>query len=422
MTDRAAAAGRAALEGRRRGLGAALPFAGPAVIASIAYMDPGNFATNIEAGAKYDYDLLWVVLLANVIAMLFQALSAKLGLVTGRNLAELSREHFPRPAVWAMWVVAEIAAMATDLAEFLGGALGLALLFDLPLIDCMIATGVITYAVLLLQGGGFRPLELLITASVVVIGAAYLIELLIAPPAWGRAAYHTVVPHLAGGAALTLSVGIIGATVMPHAIYLHSSLTQNRIGPKNEAERRRLIRLSNREVLWALGFAGLVNMAMVCMAASVFHPGHADVATIETAYATLTPLLGKGAAGVFLVALIASGLSSSAVGTLAGQVIMQGFVGFGIPVWLRRLVTMAPAFVVVWLGVDATTALVLSQVVLSLALPLPMVTLLMLTRRRDVMGDYANRRLTSRIAAAAAALVLALNLLLVCQVIGLPLW
>jgi len=422
MTDRTAAAGRAVLEGRRRGLGTVLPFAGPAVIASIAYMDPGNFATNIEAGAKYNYDLLWVVLLANVIAMLFQALSAKLGLVTGRNLAELSREHFPRPAVWAMWVIAEIAAMATDLAEFLGGALGLALLFDVPLIDGMIVTGVVTYGLLLLQRGGFRPLELLITAFVVVIGASYLVELLIAPPAWGSAAYHTVVPHLAGGAALTLAVGIIGATVMPHAIYLHSSLTQNRIVPHNEDERRRLIRLSNREVLWALGFAGLVNMAMVCMAASVFHPGHADVATIGTAYATLTPLLGKGAAGVFLIALIASGLSSSAVGTLAGQVIMQGFVGFGIPVWLRRLITMAPAFVVVGMGIDTTTALVLSQVVLSLILPLPMVTLLMLTGRRDVMGAYANSRLIARIAGAAAALVLVLNLLLVAQVIGLPSW
>jgi manganese transport protein len=418
LTERTAAAGREALEGRRRGLRAALPFAGPAVIASIAYMDPGNFATNIEAGAKYNYELLWVVLLANVIAMLFQALSAKLGMVTGRNLAELCRERFPRPAVWAMWVVAEIAAMATDLAEFLGGALGLALLFNLPLLSCMVATGIVTYAILLLQRGGFRPLELLIAAFVVVIGAAYLVELLIAPPDWGSAAYHAVVPHLAGGEALILAVGIIGATVMPHAIYLHSSLTQHRIVPKTEAERRHLIRMSNREVLWALGFAGLVNMAMVCMAASVFHPGHADVATIETAYHTLGPLLGRAAAGVFLVALIASGLSSSAVGTLAGQVVMQGFVGFGIPVWLRRVVTMAPAFVVVALGVDATTALVLSQVVLSIALPVPMITLLMLTGRREVMGAYTNSRLTSRLAVAAAALVLALNLWLVWQTVG----
>jgi manganese transport protein len=421
MTDRAVAAGREALAGRRRGLRAFLPFAGPAVIASVAYMDPGNFATNIEAGAKYNYDLLWVVLLANVIAMLFQALSAKLGMVTGRNLAELCRERFARPAVWAMWIVAEIAAMATDLAEFLGGALGLSLLLKLPLLASMVVTGLVTYGILLLQRTGFRPLELLIGAFVTVIGVAYLIELIVAPPDWGSAAYHTMVPHLAGGAALMLSVGIVGATVMPHAIYLHSSLTQDRVVPANEAERRRLILFSNREVLVALGFAGLVNLAMVCMAASVFHRGNPDVATIETAYRTLIPLLGWGAAGVFLVALIASGLSSSAVGTLAGQVVMQGFVGFGIPVWLRRLVTMAPAFVVVGLGVDATEALILSQVVLSLALPLPMVTLLLLTGRQDVMGAYVNSRLTSGLAAVAAALVLALNLLLVCQVIGVPL-
>ena len=418
LTDRAVAAGRASLEGRSRGLRALLPFAGPAVIASVAYMDPGNFATNIEAGAKYNYDLLWVVLLANVIAMLFQALSAKLGMVTGRNLAELCRERFPRPAVWAMWIVAEIAAMATDLAEFLGGALGLSLLLKLPLMGCMIVTGIITYAILLLQRTGFRPLELLIGSFVAVIGISYLIELIIAPPDWGSAAYHALVPHLTGSAALTLSVGIIGATVMPHAIYLHSSLTQDRVVPRSDAERRRLILFSNREVLLALGFAGLVNMAMVCMAASVFHHANQDVATIETAYRTLIPLLGWGAAGVFLVGLIASGLSSSAVGTLAGQVVMQGFVGFGIPIWLRRLVTMAPAFVVVALGVDATQALILSQVVLSLALPLPMVSLLLLTGRQDVMGAYTNSRLTARVAAFAAALVLALNLLLVCQVIG----
>jgi manganese transport protein len=418
MTDRAVAAGREALEGRRRGLRAFLPFAGPAVIASVAYMDPGNFATNIEAGAKYNYDLLWVVLLANVIAMLFQALSAKLGMATGRNLAELCRERFARPAVWAMWIVAEIAAMATDLAEFLGGALGLSLLLKMPLLASMVVTGLITYGILLLQRTGFRPLELLIGAFVAVIGISYLIELMVAPPLWGSAAYHALVPHLASGEALTLSVGIIGATVMPHAIYLHSSLTQDRVVPRNEAERRRLILFSNREVLLALGFAGLVNMAMVCMAAAVFHQGNQDVATIETAYRTLIPLLGWGAGGVFLIALIASGLSSSAVGTLAGQVVMQGFVGFGIPIWVRRLVTMAPAFVVVGLGVNATSALILSQVVLSLALPLPMVTLLMLTRRQDVMGVYANSPLTTRAAATAAALVLALNLLLVVQLCG----
>jgi manganese transport protein len=420
LTERTVAAGQDALAQRRRGLRALLPFAGPAVIASIAYMDPGNFATNIEAGARYGYDLLWVVVLANVIAMLFQALSAKLGMVTGRNLAELCRDRFSRPSVWAMWIVAELAAMATDLAEFLGASLGLSLLLGLPLIACMVATGLVTYAILMLQRTGFRPLELLIGAFVAIIGLCYLIELGFAPPQWGAAAYHAVVPHLDGAEALMLSVGIIGATVMPHAIYLHSSLTQHRVVPRNEAERHQALRFSNHEVLLALGFAGLVNMAMVCMAAAAFHLTNPDVATIENAYRTLIPLLGRGAAIVFLIALIASGLSSSAVGTLAGQVVMQGFVGFSIPVAIRRIVTMAPAFVVVWLGTDPTQALILSQVVLSLALPVPMVTLVLLTGRRDVMGGFVNRQLTVYLASVAAAIVLALNALLIAQSVGLP--
>ena len=336
------------MAGRRRGLRSLLPFAGPAVIASVAYMDPGNFATNIQAGAKYNYNLLWVVVVANVIAMLFQALSAKLGIVTGRNLAELCREQFPRPLVWAMWVVSEIGAMATDLAEFLGGAIGLSLLFGMPLLAGMVITGIATYAILTLQRGGFRPIELLIGGLVGVIGASYLVELLIAPPDWSAVAFHSVVPHLDDGEAVLLAVGIVGATVMPHAIYLHSGLTQDRVLPRTDGERRRLLRFSNREVVLALGLAGLVNMAMVAMAASVFHDGvHDDVAEIGTAYRTLIPILGSGAAGVFLVSLLASGLSSSAVGTMAGQVIMQGFVGFRIPLWLRRLVTMVPSFAVV---------------------------------------------------------------------------
>src|SRR5207248_1623131 len=318
LTDRTILAGREALDGRRRGLRTLLPFAGPAVIASVAYMDPGNFATNIQAGAKYDYNLLWVVVIANIIAMIFQALSAKLGIVTGRNLAELCREQFPQPLVWGMWVGSEIGAMATDVAEFLGGA-----------------------------------------------------------------------------------------TVMPHAIFLHSGLTQSRVLARTDGERKRLLQFSHREVMLALGLGGLVNIAMVAMAASVFHGGgHEDVAQIDTAYRTLIPVLGSGAAGVFLVSLIASGLSSSAVGTMAGQVIMQGFVGFRIPLWLRRVVTMAPSFAIVALGVDATEALVLSQVVLSLILPIPMVALLILTQRRDVMGSYANGRLMTMAALAAAAAVL----------------
>jgi manganese transport protein len=422
LTNQAVLAGSEALAGRRRGLGSLLPFAGPAVMASVAYMDPGNFATNIQAGAKYNYDLLWVVVAANIIAMLFQALSAKLGIVTGRNLAELCRERFPRELVWAMWGISEVGAMATDLAEFLGGAIGLSLLLGMPLLPGMMITGAASYAMLMLQRGGFRPIELLIGGLVGVIGASYLIELFIAPPDWSGVMFHAVVPRLDDGDAVLLAVGIIGATVMPHAIYVHSGFTQDRIVPRTDGERRRLLRFSNREVVLALGLAGLVNMAMVAMAASVFHDGvHDDVAQIDTAYHTLIPVLGSGAAGVFLVALIASGLSSSAVGTIAGQVIMQGFAGFRIPLWLRRLVTMAPAFVVVALGVDATRALVLSQVVLSLVLPVPMIALLLLTRRRDLMGSCASGFLTMAATTTAAALVLMLNLILVLQIAGVPL-
>lgn len=421
LTDRTILAGSEVLAGRRRGLRSLLPFAGPAVIASVAYMDPGNFATNIQAGAKYNYNLLSVVVVANVIAMIFQTLPVKLGIVTGRNLAELCREKFPRPLVWGMWIGSEIGAMATDLAEFLGGAIGLSLLLGVPLLLGMVLTGIATYAILSLQRAGFRPIELLIGGLVGVIGASYLVELLIAPPNWSAVAFHAVVPHLDDGEAVLLAVGIVGATVMPHAIFLHSGLTQNRVLPRTSGERRRLLQFSCREVVLALGLAGLVNMAMVAMAASVFHGGHEDVAQIDTAYRTLIPVLGSGAAGVFLVSLIASGLSSSAVGTMAGQVIMQGFVGFRIPLWPRRLVTMAPSFAIVAIGVDATNALVLSQAVLSLILPIPMVALLILTQRRDVMGSYANGRPTMIAALAAAAVVLMLNLLLVLQIAGVPL-
>jgi manganese transport protein len=420
MTDRTTLAIREALGSRRLGLRSMLLFAGPAVVASIAYMDPGNFATNIQAGARYGYALLWVVVMANVIAMLFQALSAKLGIVTGRNLAEMCREQFSTPVVIAMWIVSEIAAMATDLAEFLGGAIGLALLFQMPLLVGMIITAIVTYGILMVGGRGFRPMEVIIGALVATIGVCYLIEMFIAPVDWTAAGLHAVVPHLPDAAALTISVGIIGATVMPHAIYLHSGLTQGRAPARNDQERRKLLRFSNTEVLIALGVAGLVNMAMVMMASAAFHAGHPEVAEIETAYHTLTPLLGIGAAGVFVVSLIASGVSSSVVGTMAGQMIMQGFIGFRIPIWVRRLVTMVPAFIVVGLGTDATFALVISQVVLSLVLPVPMIALVMFTRRRDIMGEFANRRLTDVASVLGTVIVLALNLVLLLQTFGVP--
>jgi manganese transport protein len=359
-----------------------------------------------------------VVLLANLIAMLFQALSAKLGIVTGRNLAEMCREQFPRPVVWAMWAVSEIAAMATDLAEFLGGAIGLSLLLQMPLLAGMVVTGIVTYGLLLFEKSGFRPIELIIGGLVAAIGICYLIEMFIAPVNWGDAAVHSVLPAMPDAAALTVSVGIIGATVMPHALYLHSGLTQHRAPARNETERRKLLRFSNTEVIIALSIAGLVNMAMVAMASAAFHAGHSEVSEIQTAYHTLTPLLGSAAAVVFLTSLMASGISSSAVGTMAGQMIMQGFVGFRIPLWIRRMVTMLPAFAVVWLGVNATQALVISQVVLSFALPIPMIALVMFTRRRDIMGEFVNGRWMNIGAVGGAVIILALNLVLLVQTFG----
>ncbi|WP_233869807.1 Nramp family divalent metal transporter [Paraburkholderia adhaesiva] len=418
LTKSTTAAVREALEGRRRGAALLLPLAGPAVVVSVAYMDPGNFATNIQAGARYGYALLWVVVLANIIAMLFQGLSAKLGIVTGSNLAELCRERFPAPVVWAMWGVSEIAAMATDLAEFLGGAIGLALLFHMPLLAGMAITALVTYGLLLLEGAGFRPLELVIGALVGIIGLCYLVELFVAPIAWPSVLRHLVRPRLPDAPAAMIAVGIVGATVMPHALFLHSGLTQARVVPRNDTERTRLLRFSNIEVVIALTVAGLVNIAMVIMASGAFHQGFPDVAEIGKAYRTLVPLLGIGAAGVFLLALIASGISSSVVGTMAGQMIMQGFIGFRIPVWLRRLVTMVPSFAVVGFGVNATQALVASQVVLSLALPVPMAALVWFTSRADVMGPYRNRPVTVWLAVTGAAIVLALNTVLLLDTFG----
>ena len=395
-----------------------LPFIGPAVVASIAYMDPGNFATNIQAGARHGYMLLWVVLLANVIAMLFQALSARLGIVSGHSLATLCRMHFPGPLVVAMWLASEVAAMATDLAESIGAAIGISVLFHLPLLAGLLITFAVTWGLLTFQSRGFRPLELIIAGFVGIIGVAYLIEMFIAPPDWGQFLFHSVVPELNGPDSVTLAVGIVGATVMPHAIYLHSAMMIGRVEARNDGERRRLIRYSNLEVLIALSLAGLVNMAMVAMAATMFHQGHSDVGEIEAAYRTLLPLMGGLAAGAFMMSLLASGLSSSVVGTMAGQVIMQDFVGFHIPIWVRRVATMLPAVVVVAMGVDATNALVLSQVVLSVVLPIPMIALLVLIRRPAVMAGFAIGRPVQLLAAAASFVVLALNLVLLWESFG----
>ena len=419
LTGRTMRAGQESLLGQRRGLRGFLPFAGPAVIASVAYMDPGNFATNIQAGARYGYGLLWVVVLANLLAMLFQALSARLGIVTGHSLAALCRTHFPRPVTAIMWVVSEIAAMATDLAETVGAAIGLSLLLGLPLLTCLGLTMVLTWGLLTLQSRGFRPIELIIAGFVGLIGLCYLIELVISPPDWRLFAWHAVVPEIRDAYAVTLAVGIVGATVMPHAIYLHSALMAGRMPTRNRAEKATVLRHSNTEVIIALTFAGLVNLAMVAMAASMFHAGHPEVAEIETAYHTLLPLMGGFAALVFMTSLLASGLSSSVVGTMAGQTIMQDFVGFRTPLWLRRLLTMLPAFVVVAIGIDPTRALVLSQVVLSLALPVPMIALMILMFRRDVMGTFAPGATIRLAAVLGTVVVLGLNMVLLAQVAGI---
>ena len=419
MSESTTLAMQEVLDGRRTGLAVLLPFAGPAVVVSVAYMDPGNFATNIQAGARYGYGLMWVVLLANLIAMLFQSLSAKLGIVTGKNLAELCRDNFPKPLVYLMWAVSEVAAMATDLAEFLGGAIGLSLLFHMPLLVGMAVTAVITYGLLMFEKAGYRPLELVIGALVGIIGLSYLAELFVTPVAWGQVGLHLFSPSLQDAQAVTIAVGIIGATVMPHALFLHSGLTQRRLPARTEVERKKIILFSNVEVVIALTIAGMINIAMVIMASGAFHSGHPEVAEIETAYHTLAPLLGIAAAGIFLLSLIASGISSSVVGTMAGQMIMQGFVGFRIPLWLRRALTMIPSFVVVWLGVNATQALVMSQVVLSLALPFPMAALVWFTCNKKVMGHYQNRTLVRAASIVAAVAVLALNMVLLLQAAGI---
>jgi manganese transport protein len=408
-----------AIQGKSHGLRALLPFIGPAFIACIAYIDPGNFATNIQGGAQFGYALLWVVLMANLMAMLIQALSAKLGIATGMNLAEMCRARFPTWICYVLWITQEATAMATDLAEFLGASIGINLLFGIPLIAAALITGVAVFAILAFQGNGFRGLEIFIGGCAGVIALSYVVETFLAKPDWGQVIFHSVVPSLPGNDAVLLSVGIVGATVMPHVIYLHSGLTQGRIVPASEEEAQRIFGFEKIDVAVAMGLAGLVNMAMLFMAAKVFHEtGHADVADINSAYQTLTPLLGGAASLVFAISLFASGISSSHVGTMAGQVVMQGFVNFRIPIWLRRIATMIPAVVVVLLGLDPTRTLIISQVILSFSLPIPVITLIMFTRNRNIMGGMVNHRFTTLLATLCATIILFLNLVLLYQTFG----
>lgn len=406
------------LEGQsKKGLLArVLPFLGPAFIASVAYMDPGNFATNIQGGAAYGYMLLWVIVASNLMAMLIQALSAKLGIASGLNLAEQCREHFPRWLTWVMWVLMEGVAIATDLAEFLGAALGFYLLFQIPLLTAGIITAVFTFVILGLQRYGFRPLEAVITAFVGVIAASYLIETFLVRPDWGQVAYHALVPQFTDTESVLLASGILGATVMPHVIFLHSALTQGRIVTRDPKQLRRLFQFELLDVAIAMGAAGLINIAMLLMAAATFYAkGLTDVGTIEQAHQTLAPLLGSASSTVFAISLLASGLSSSTVGTMAGQVIMQGFLHRHIPPWIRRLVTMLPSLGVIAIGLDPTRTLVISQVILSFGLPFAVIPLVIFTARRDIMGVLVNRRPTTIVASAVAALIIALNLFLLYQ-------
>ena len=406
-----------ALEGirARRGLGRVLPLLGPAFVASIAYVDPGNFATNVAGGAGYGYTLLWVVLVANLMGMLIQSLSAKVGIATGRNLAELCREHLPRPVSWGLWVQAELIAMATDLAEFIGAAIALNLLFGVPLFTAGLLTGVVAFGILMLQSRGHRGFELAIGAMLGIILLGFLYDTLHAGADWGAAA-RGFVPGFAGGDSILLACGILGATVMPHVIYLHSALTQDRIPAQNDTERRHLLRFLRIDVVVAMAIAGVVNMLMLIIAASLFHGSSlANVDTIAGAHAGFEQLVGGTAALAFAGALLASGLASSSVGTYAGQVIMQGFIARTIPLAARRLMTMAPALLVLALGLNPTHSLVISQVVLSFGIPFALMPLVWLTRRRDVMGSLVNSRTTTTFASVIAVAIVALNVFLLYQ-------
>jgi manganese transport protein len=397
-----------------------LPFLGPAFIACVAYIDPGNFATNIAGGSKFGYRLVWVIVAANLLAMLIQTLSAKLGIATGRNLPEVCRERFPRRVVFLLWLQAEAIAMATDLAEFLGAAIGIHLLFGWGLLPSALVAGAAAFAILGLQRFGFRPLEAVIAALVGVIGVCYLAELTFAHPDYGQVLKHAVLPQFGGGDAVLLSVGILGATVMPHVIYLHSALTQDRLVPETHEDARTLLRYTRFDVVLAMSIAGAINVAMLVMAASTFfRSGLLGIDSLEGAHKTLQPILGSASSALFALALLASGLSSSAVGTLSGQVVMQGFIRRQIPVAARRLVTMLPAFIVIAVGVDPSRTLVLSQVVLSFGIPFALIPLVVFTARREVMGPLVNRRVTTAVASVVVSLIVALNVFLLARTFGL---
>ncbi len=405
------------ITGERRGIRAVLPFLGPAFIAAVAYVDPGNFATNMAGGSRYGYMLLWVVLAANLMAMLIQAMSAKLGIATGKSLPEICRDRFPLPVVYFLWVQAELIAMATDLAEFVGAALGLNILFGIPLFAAALLTGVAAFAILGLQAWGFRRLEATITGLVGLIVIAFGLEVFRADPSWGSVARNTFIPSLDGRESILLAAGILGATVMPHVIYLHSALTQKRIVGANTEAKRKIFHFELVDVVIAMGIAGVINLAMLTTAAAVFNSrGLLDTGSNLTQVAGgFEQYLGTHSGVIFGIALLASGISSSSVGTLAGQVVMQGFIRRKISVFLRRAITMVPALIVIGIHFDPSRALVLSQVFLSFGIPFAMIPLVLFTRDKRLMNGLANGRLTNYAAFAVAALIIGLNVFLLYQ-------
>ena len=412
-----ARAARRSLEGEARGFARLWPFLGPAFIAAVAYIDPGNFATNISGGANFGYMLLWVVLAANLVAMLVQSQSAKLGIATGKNLAELCRERFSRRTSIGLWLQAEVVAMACDISQIVGAALGLNLLFGIPLFPAGVIAGAGAFTILILQARGFRQLEVGITVLVGVVVASFVYELFDASPDGGEVAKHLFVPGFAGTESILLATGIVGATVMPHVIYLHSALTQRRIVGRDSAERKKILRFEKIDVVIALSIAGVVNLSMMIVAAALFHGGAlSGIDTIEGAYEGFQSVVSDRSAAIFGVALLASGFASSSVGTMAGQVVMQGFIRRRIPLFLRRAVTLAPALVVLAIGFNPTDALVASQVVLSFGIPFALVPLLIIAADRSVMGELVNPRWLSVLAGALAGLIIALNVFLLQQV------
>ena len=406
-------AAQASLLGESKGVRGLWPFLGPAFIAAVAYIDPGNFATNIAGGAKYGYLLCWVVVSANLMAMLVQTLSAKLGIATGRNLPETCRDNFRKPVSFGLWVQAEAIAMATDLAEVLGAALGLNLLFGMPLFPAGLLAGAGAFGILALQRYGFRRLEAVIASLVGVIVVAFAFEVFLAKPSPGETVKHIFVPGFEGSESILLAAGILGATVMPHVVYLHSALTQNRVVGRDETEKKRIQRFERIDVIIAMTIAGFVNLSMLTIAAAVFFG--LGIESIEDAYASFDTELGGGAAALFGVALLASGFSSSSIGTMSGQVVMQGFIQRQIPLFLRRAITLAPALIILAIGVDPSRSLVMSQVVLSFGIPFALVPLVIFTSRRELMGSLVNTRATSVAAWAIAAIIICLNVFLLYQ-------